>query len=184
MRSWTYLSQFFLPTLNIRYKLSTEVCASYINSLVSQISKIRNLWIFGGKIDMTRQSLKAMNAPHYAAVTFTLDLQCWNANLPKILSYNLKLFEFISKISLQTEPLSKSVNKWGCYGNDERRTCLPFEGHKSAIMNWIKILLPSCIFGLCSTFQIPASNTVGSVAETRTVIQYVMVKISMLFYGI
>ena len=55
---------------------------------------------------------------------------------------------------------------------------------KSAIMNWIKILFPSCIFGLCSTFQIPASNTVGSVAETRTVIQYVMVKISMLFYGI
>ena len=53
-----------------------------------------------------------------------------------------------------------------------------------AMTNWIKILFPSCIFGLCSTFQIPASNTVGSVAETRTVIQYVMVKISMLFYGI
>ena len=39
-------------------------------------------------------------------------------------------------------------------------------GHKSAIMNWIKILFPSCISRLCSTFQIPASNTVGGVAET------------------
>ena len=57
-------------------------------------------------------------------------------------------------------------------------------GHKSAIMNWIKVLFSSCISRLRSTFQIPASNTVGGVAETRTVIQYVMVKISMLFCGI
>ena len=66
--------------------------------------------------------------------------------------------------------------------NGEHVCCL--RGHKSAIMNWIKILFPSCISRLCSTFQIPASNTVGGVAETRTIIQCAMVKISMLFYRI
>ena len=90
-------------SVGFSYLLSTSdtsVLQNFVhhtNSLVSQISKIRNLWIFGGKINMTRQSLKAMNARHYAAVAFTMDLQCRNANLSKILSYYLKLCEFISK---------------------------------------------------------------------------------------
>ena len=40
-----------------------------------------------------------------------------------------------------------------------------------------------CMSELCSKFQIPESNTVGGVAETRTVLQFDMVKICMSFRG-
>ena len=60
-------------------------------------------------------------------------------------------------------------------------------GHNSAIMTRIKILFPNahvqCMSELCSKFQIPASNNVGGVAETLTVVRCYMVKICMLFKG-
>ena len=40
-----------------------------------------------------------------------------------------------------------------------------------------------CMSELCCKFQIPASNTVGGVAETGTVLQCYMVKIDMSFKG-
>ena len=60
-------------------------------------------------------------------------------------------------------------------------------GHNSAIMTRMKILFPNahvqCMSELCCKFQMPASNTVGGVAETQTVVRCDMVKICMLFKG-
>ena len=60
-------------------------------------------------------------------------------------------------------------------------------GHNSEIMTRIKILFPNahvqCMSLLCCKFQMPASNTVGGVAKTQTVVQCDMVKICMLFKG-
>ena len=56
-------------------------------------------------------------------------------------------------------------------------------GHNSAIMIWIKILFPLCMSDLCINFQIPASNTVGGVRVTQTVLQCDTVKIYITFRG-
>ena len=60
-------------------------------------------------------------------------------------------------------------------------------GHNSAIMTRMKILFPNahvqCMSELCCKFQMPASNTVGGVAETQTVVRYDMVKMCTLFKG-
>ena len=60
-------------------------------------------------------------------------------------------------------------------------------GHNSAILTRMKILFPNahvqCMSELCCKFQMPASNTVGEVAETQKVVRCNMVKICMLFKG-
>ena len=67
-------------------------------------------------------------------------------------------------------------------------TCICYSrGHNSAIMTIMKILFPNahvqCMSELCSKFHLTASNTVGGVAETQTVVWCNMVKICMLFKG-
>ena len=62
-----------------------------------------------------------------------------------------------------------------------------FRGHNSAMVTRIEILFSNahvqCMSELCFKFQMPASNTVGGVAETQTVVRCDMVKICMLFKG-
>ena len=59
--------------------------------------------------------------------------------------------------------------------------------HNSAIMIKMKILFPNphvqCMSELWCKFQMPASNTVGGVVETQTVVRCDMVKICLLFNG-
>ena len=60
-------------------------------------------------------------------------------------------------------------------------------GHNSTIMTRSKFCFlhahAQCMSELCSKFQICASNTVGGVAETQTVLQCDMVKICMSYKG-